>query len=160
MRIRVLCVGRAGTLLGDAIAEYEGRAARYWPIEYAEIREERAGRGRSAEAVADAEAARLLERVPASSEIIALTRTGDAMSSERLSRLFQRYAVEDRDVTFVIGGAFGLGHEVLRRAALRLRLSTFTLPHDMARLVLAEQLYRAGTIARGEPYHKARRNGP
>ena len=59
-------------------------------------------------------------------------------------------------VAFVIGGALGLGDELLRRAQRRLALSSMTLPHEMARLMMAEQLYRAGTIARGEPYHKGR----
>ena len=58
-------------------------------------------------------------------------------------------------VTFVIGGAFGLGAPVLKKARRKLSLSTLTLPHEMARLLLAEQLYRAGTLLRGEPYHKA-----
>ena len=57
-------------------------------------------------------------------------------------------------VAFVIGGAFGLGEAVLDRSRTRLSLSDMTLPHEMARLFLAEQLYRAGTILRGEPYHK------
>jgi 23S rRNA (pseudouridine1915-N3)-methyltransferase len=56
----------------------------------------------------------------------------------------------------MIGGAFGLSDTVLKEADRRMRLSTFTLPHDFARLLLLEQLYRAGTIARGEPYHKGR----
>jgi 23S rRNA (pseudouridine1915-N3)-methyltransferase len=59
-----------------------------------------------------------------------------------------------QDVAFVIGGAFGLTDEVRSRATRRLQLAPWTLPHEMARLVLAEQLYRAGTIVRGEPYHK------
>ena len=59
-----------------------------------------------------------------------------------------------RDIAFVIGGAFGLGPSVRARATRSLQLAPWTLPHEMARLVLAEQLYRAGTILRGEPYHK------
>jgi 23S rRNA (pseudouridine1915-N3)-methyltransferase len=58
---------------------------------------------------------------------------------------------------FLIGGALGIGTETLRRVDRRMRLSTFTLPHDLVRLLLAEQLYRAGTIARNEPYHKGTR---
>jgi 23S rRNA (pseudouridine1915-N3)-methyltransferase len=60
----------------------------------------------------------------------------------------------ERDVAFVIGGAFGLSDDVRSRACSVLGFSRWTLPHELARLVLAEQLYRAGTIARGEPYHK------
>ena len=59
-----------------------------------------------------------------------------------------------RDVAFVVGGAYGLDDAVRRTAARSIQLAPWTLPHELARLVLAEQLYRAGTIARGEPYHK------
>lgn len=156
MAIRVGCVGRPGALLGAAIAEYEARASRYWALEWFVIREERATRGRSPREIVDAEAGRLLQRVPVNAELIALTRTGDAMSSERFARMLHDVVLEQRDAVFAVGGAFGLGDEVLKRAERRLRLSTFTLPHDLARLVLAEQLYRAGTIMRNEPYHKAR----
>jgi 23S rRNA (pseudouridine1915-N3)-methyltransferase len=77
------------------------------------------------------------------------------MSSGELSAYLQGLGTRSAAGTaFVIGGAFGLGEEVLARAARTLTLSALTLPHEMARLVLSEQLYRAGTIARGEPYHK------
>ncbi|NNM03515.1 MAG: 23S rRNA (pseudouridine(1915)-N(3))-methyltransferase RlmH, partial [Gemmatimonadetes bacterium] len=59
-----------------------------------------------------------------------------------------------RDLSFVIGGAFGLGERIVERSGLKLALSSMTLPHEIARLFLAEQLYRAGTILRNEPYHK------
>ncbi|MEX0907370.1 MAG: 23S rRNA (pseudouridine(1915)-N(3))-methyltransferase RlmH, partial [Gemmatimonadota bacterium] len=98
---------------------------------------------------------RILQRVPRGLELIALTRTGDAWSSKRLARHIERTGVQsEAGMAFVIGGALGLGDALLREAALRLRLSTYTMPHDMARLMLLEQLYRAGTIVRSEPYHK------
>ena len=99
----------------------------------------------------------VLRRVPKGAELIPLTRTGDAWTSERLARHIEQTAVRSSPgVAFVIGGANGLGDTVLKEAQQRMRLSTFTLPHDLARLILLEQLYRAGTIVRGEPYHKAR----
>ncbi|HEX6133927.1 MAG TPA: 23S rRNA (pseudouridine(1915)-N(3))-methyltransferase RlmH [Longimicrobiales bacterium] len=157
MKLWLITIGRAGRVLEPAIAEYESRARRYWPVEVIEVKEERVRRGADDAAVRDAEAERLLKRVPRDVELIALTRTGDAWSSARLSRHIQRSAVQSASgIAFVIGGAFGLGDSVLREAHRRMRLSTFTLPHDLARLVLLEQLYRAGTIARGEPYHKGR----
>ena len=105
--------------------------------------------------VRKAEGRRLLERVARGSQIVALTRTGDAWSSEALSKLLQDLAVQGGpDQAFLIGGALGLPDSLLRSADRRLQLSSFTLPHDVARLLLAEQLYRAGAIARGEPYHK------
>jgi 23S rRNA (pseudouridine1915-N3)-methyltransferase len=157
LKLWLITIGQAGRVLESAIAEYEQRARRYWSVEVIEVREERARRGLDDEAVRAAEGERLLRRVPKGTELIALTRTGDAWSSERLSRHIQRTAVEATPgIAFMIGGAFGLADTVLREAHCRMRLSTFTLPHDLARLVLMEQLYRAGTIARGEPYHKGR----
>jgi len=94
--------------------------------------------------------------VPAGVEIVALTRKGEAWSSTRLARYLEALAVQGRaGAAFLIGGAWGLAEDLLARASHRLSLSSLTLPHELARLVLAEQLYRAGTILRGEPYHKA-----
>lgn len=159
MRLDVIAVGRPGPLLYDAIAEYEQRATRYWPITFSEVKAERAGKGTPDAAVREAEGKRLLERVPAGSQIIALTREGgDAWSSVRLARFLEEAAVHGLPgLAFLIGGALGLPESLLRIAERRMRLSAFTLPHDLARLVLAEQLYRAGTIIRGQPYHKGDR---
>ncbi len=137
--------------LRDAIAEYEKRASRYWSIEVVEVRAEPA-RARSTGEVRRIEGARLLER--AIGTVVALDERGRSMSTEA----FAKWVIERRDraedTAFVIGGAFGLDDAVRDRATLVLSLSPWTLPHEMARLLLAEQLYRAGTIQRGEPYHK------
>ncbi len=155
MKVRVVAVGKPARLLSEPIAEYERRAARYWSLDVSEVKEERAHKGTSDETVRNAEAERILQRVPDGFEVIALTRTGDMWSSTRLSQYLQQLAVQgSAGVAFVIGGAIGLGPSVIARATRQLRLSDFTLTHELARLVLAEQLYRAGTIARGEPYHK------
>ncbi len=156
MKVSVLAVGKPGPLLADAINDYEARARRYWTLDVVEVREEKARKGMPAERVRAAESARLLERVPEGAELVALTRTGESWSSSALARYLERLALHGRaGAAFVIGGAYGLAEELLRPARHRLSLSTFTLPHDLARLCLAEQLYRAGTILRGEPYHKA-----
>lgn len=156
MKVTVIAVGKPGGLLQGAIAEYETRAARYWSMETVQVREARASQGVSGEQVRNTEAERLLARVPSGAQLVALTRVGgDAISSIRFARelgdLARRGAA---GVAFLIGGAYGLGDEVLRAADRRMRLSSLTLPHDLARLMLVEQLYRAGTILRGEPYHK------
>lgn len=154
MRVQVIVVGRPGRLLQDAIAEYEARAARYWSLEVVEVKEEKA-RAAGADQVKRAEGERILQKLGEGMELLALTRGGSGWTSTELSARLDRAAVEGRaGVAFAIGGAFGLSDEVLLRAARRLQLSSFTLPHEMARLLLAEQLYRAGTISRGEPYHK------
>jgi 23S rRNA (pseudouridine1915-N3)-methyltransferase len=156
VKLWLISVGRPGGLLQPAIAEYETRARRYWPLDVVEVREERARKGMPDADVRDAEAERILKRVPNAAELVALTRNGTAWGSARLARHLETHALHGGggDVAFVIGGALGLGTSVVTQARLRLRLSDFTMPHDLARLVLLEQLYRAGTIVRGEPYHK------
>jgi 23S rRNA (pseudouridine1915-N3)-methyltransferase len=157
LKVWVLAVGKPGSLLADVILEYQARAQRYWSLAVVEVKEERARKSVPTASVIAAESDRLLERVPSGVTLIALTRTGDATSSERLARDLQGLALSGAPgMAFLIGGAHGLSDRALRNADRRLRLSTMTLPHDFARLILMEQLYRAGTITRGEPYHKIR----
>ena len=154
MRVLVTVVGKprdAG--LAAAIREYETRAARYWPLEVHEVREEPARSG-SADLVRDREGERLVGRLPAGCDVVACDIHGTGMTSEAFARWLQDTRESARDVAFAIGGAYGLSEELRGRARLRLSLAPWTLPHELARLVLAEQLYRAGTIVRGEPYHK------
>ncbi|MGH7474727.1 MAG: 23S rRNA (pseudouridine(1915)-N(3))-methyltransferase RlmH [Longimicrobiales bacterium] len=151
----MIVVGRAGRLHADAIGEYERRARRYWNLDIVEVREERARKGLEANRVRAAEGRRLLERVPAGAVSVALTRQGEAWSSEALAAFLQELAVGSRaGAAFLIGGALGLAAEILETTDRRLSLGPLTLPHELARLLLSEQLYRAGTIVRGEPYHK------
>jgi 23S rRNA (pseudouridine1915-N3)-methyltransferase len=154
VKVWLISVGRPGRLLQPAMAEYETRARRYWPLELVEVREERARKSLSDGQVREAEAERILKRVPKSAEIVVLTRTGVAWSSAQLARHLESHALHGREVAFVIGGALGVGETIVTQAGQRLSLSGLTMPHDLARLVLLEQIYRAGTIVRGEPYHK------
>lgn len=155
MRITLLVVGKVRGALADPIQEYEQRIRHYFTFEVVEVKEEPATRGRTPEQVMAAEGERLLGRIPAGAEVVALDRTGRSWSSEELAQHLQRLSVEAHPgVALVIGGAYGLSNEVVSRADRRLSLSTMTLPHELARLVITEQLYRAGTILRGEPYHK------
>lgn len=157
MKVVVAAVGQVRGTLSAAVSEYEERARRYWKLETVEVDSGAPGREPSPERVMEAEAERLLSKIPEGLELVAMTRIGTSMGSRALAAHLQKHAVHgSRGVAFVLGGAFGLGRPVLERAARRLSLSTMTLPHEMARLVLAEQLYRAGTIVRGEPYHKGR----
>jgi 23S rRNA (pseudouridine1915-N3)-methyltransferase len=155
MEVGVVSVGRPGRLLESAIAEYEGRAARYWKLRVTTVRAEAASRNRPPAEVRRAEAGRLRSGAPAGHDLIGLTRAGEAWSSERLAEYLEELGVRGAPgTTFLVGGASGLDPDLLRECRFRLSLSPMTLPHDLARLVLAEQLYRAGTISRGEPYHK------
>jgi len=154
VRVVVAVVGKPRDRhLAAAIEEYETRAARYWPLAVAEVREA-SGRGVSAADARHKEGERLLERLPAGALVLACDETGDRLTSAEFATLLVGARDAARDVAFVVGGAFGLDDGVRRAAARSLQLAPWTLPHELARLVLAEQLYRAGTIARGEPYHK------
>lgn len=153
MRFRILAVGRPrDRALAQAIADYERRAAAYWPIEVIEVREGASG-GRPPEAVRRAEGEQILRRAGAG-VLITCDERGHSMTSTAFAAWLQQLRERARDVSFVIGGAWGLDSAVHERAAERLALASWTLQHEVARLVLAEQLYRAGTIVRGEPYHK------
>lgn len=153
MRVAIVAVGKPRGEVAAAITDYETRAARYWPLEVHEVREESA-RAAPADLVREREGERLLQHVPPGSLLVACDEGGTAMSSTRFASWLQGERERARDVAFVIGGAFGLASAVRDRAAMRLALASWTLPHEIARLLLAEQIYRAGTIVRGEPYHK------
>lgn len=139
--------------MAAAIGEYEQRAAHYWPFEAIEVREEPARSG-APDLIREREGERLLRAVPAGAHLVACDPLGRSWDSEAFARWVQEERERARDVAFVIGGAFGLSEAVRRAARTRLSLAPWTLPHELARLVLAEQIYRAGTIGRGEPYHK------
>ena len=153
MRFLVAAVGKPrNQALGAAIREYEERARRYWPLDVIEVKEE-ATRGTSVDVVKRRESERLAEAI-GEARVIACEVDGRRMSSEQFSEWMQRMREEARDTAFVIGGAHGLANGLSARAMTRLALAPWTMAHELARLVLAEQLYRAGTIIRGEPYHK------
>jgi 23S rRNA (pseudouridine1915-N3)-methyltransferase len=157
MRLALLAVGRPRGPAAELITAYEARVKRYFTFEAAEVKEEAFRRAGDAARVRDEEGKRLLARVPAGAEVVALHETGRQWTSRQLADYLADLALRGSPgAAFVIGGAYGLSDEVLTRARHQLSLSAFTLPHELARLVLAEQLYRAGTIARGEPYHKGR----
>lgn len=157
MKITLVCVGRPRDPLASAIREYEDRLRHYFPFEVVEVKEA-THRGQSVSQVLEEEGARILARVATHNQLIALHRPGKRWSSEDLARHLEAFA-RDRvpGITFAIGGAYGLSRELLDRADQFISLSAMTLPHEMARLILTEQLYRAGTIARNEPYHKGPR---
>jgi 23S rRNA (pseudouridine1915-N3)-methyltransferase len=151
-----MAVGRIRGPLAPAVKEFESRAGNYWRLQVVELKSGMRGGGRAEPAgVREAEAERILARLPEAGEIVALTRQGRSLGSRELARFLQERATRAvPNVVFILGGAFGLGEEVLAKSSLRLSLSTMTFPHEIARMVLAEQLYRAGTILKNEPYHK------
>ena len=153
MKLTLAVVGKPrNAALAAAIHEYETRAARYWPLDVHEVREERASSVTPA-LVKEREGERLRERA-GSARIVACDKDGKSFTSEEFAQWLQNERERERDVAFIIGGAFGLSDEILCESAMKISLAPWTLPHELARLVLAEQLYRAGSILRNEPYHK------
>jgi 23S rRNA (pseudouridine1915-N3)-methyltransferase len=153
MKVRVVAVGRDRSgLYAPAVDEYAGRLARYVKFEVVEVPEARrhAGTPRAR----DEEAEALLARIGPRERIVALDERGDEETSAAFAKRVERWLQRGQDVALVVGGSDGLARAVLDRADERLALSRLTLAHRLARLVLVEQLYRAMTILRGEPYHK------
>ena len=151
--IRVVCVGRARGPLAEASAEYEGRLARACTFELHEVREEGTPSLEPREAMLR-ERARV-EPLLAGFWVVALDRSGVARSSTQLADLVrEREERPPQRTAFVLGGPHGLDEALLSEADLTWSLGKATLPHQLARVVVLEQLYRAFTILRGEPYHR------
>ena len=151
MRYRICVVGKPrDAALAEAIREYETRAGRYWPLD---VREIKAAKAAGADQVQAVESQRLLEASGDALRIVCDER-GKDFASREFAEWMQSLREQAKDVAFVIGGAFGVTDELRRGAHRLLALAPWTLSHELARLVLAEQVYRAGTILKGEPYHK------
>ncbi len=111
-------------------------------------------KGWPAERILAAEADSLLARIRPGEHVVALEIGGKTCSTEILARMLDHWRMEGKDVSFLIGGADGLGRAVLERADESLSLSAMTFPHQLVRVMLAEQLYRAWTVLHGHPYHR------
>ena len=158
MRITLVAAGRLKeNYLRLGIGEFMKRLAPFAQVEIREIREERMPEAPSAaekEQVLRSEGARLLKLVPEGSFLFVLDVCGKELSSEELAEELAALALKGQSsITFLIGGAFGLSEEVRRAADVRLSLSRLTFTHQMVRLLLMEQIYRAFKINRGEKYH-------
>ena len=139
MKLVVLAVGKLRDRhLATLIDDYVARTRHHLPMEIVEIEDDAA----------------LARRWPDGGDVIALEVTGESWSTELFARQLERRMTRGtRTLTFVIGGADGIPAPLSARAGVRLSLSALTLPHRLARLILCEQIYRALSIIRGEPYH-------
>jgi len=139
MRYRVVAVGRLkNAALRAACDDYLDRLRHYARVEEREVKDE----------------ALVLAAVPKGARLVALSREGEQWTSGQLADWTGRWDLEGRDVGFAVGGAEALPEAVLRAADVVWSLSRLTFPHELARVILYEQLYRAHTIRRGEPYHR------
>jgi 23S rRNA (pseudouridine1915-N3)-methyltransferase len=153
LHIDLVAVGRVKErFLQDGIAEYTKRLRPYARIEVIEVDDEPCdGDEHNAKAK---EGEKILKRVTAGDLVIALDRMGEMLSSPDLANAVRDWEMAGHKVVFVIGGSTGLSEEVLKRADRKLSFSKLTFPHQLFRLMLVEQIYRAFKIARGEKYHK------
>jgi 23S rRNA (pseudouridine1915-N3)-methyltransferase len=155
VKLRLLCVGRLSeSYLREGCALFQERLRHYLPLVVEELKEQKAvNRGDLPRAIT-AEGEQLLARIPGGAFVVVLDERGRGLTSEGLAGLLEHHMVTGTaEWIMVIGGAHGLSDEVRRRADLLLSLSTMTLPHQVVRLLLLEQLYRGCTIIRNEPYH-------
>jgi 23S rRNA (pseudouridine1915-N3)-methyltransferase len=154
-RFGIYIVGRTrAPFLLEGEAFYLSRLGQYARIQWVEVKPAAAKKGLTDAQIVVAEGTSLLARLPAKDYVMALDRTGNAYDSEGLADHIQTLAVQHGRIAFVIGGHAGLSDHVLSRANEKISLSRLTFTHEMSRLILLEQLYRAMTILRGEKYHK------
>lgn len=153
LRVRLASFGQIRSdPLASAVEDYSARLRHYVQFELLELPAHPAGR--DAHAAKSAEAAALFRKLRPRDWLVTLDENGKQLSSRELSVFIAQAQTHSRDLLFAIGGDEGLSEEALNRSYLTLSLSRMTLPHRLARLVLIEQLYRAFTIQRGQPYHK------
>lgn len=159
LNVTLLCVGKLKEVYWrDACAEYEKRLGAFCRFKLVEVAEERLPENPSAaqiSATIEAEGKRLLDQMPKDCAVIPLCIEGKELDSLSLSARIQKLAVEGTShIAFVIGGSWGLSDAVKNRAVLRLSMSPMTFPHQLARVMVLEQVYRAFQIASGGKYHK------
>ncbi|HEX2248727.1 MAG TPA: 23S rRNA (pseudouridine(1915)-N(3))-methyltransferase RlmH [Gemmatimonadales bacterium] len=152
MNIDIVAVGKLRPFYRSAADEYIRRLRRYVQMREHEVRE--ASKAPSPIAQRAEEAGRLGARISAGSTVVALTREGTGWSSRDLANQLERWLMSSRPIAFVLGGSHGLDPSFLARSEARWSLGPLTFPHELARVVVLEQLYRAFTILRGQPYHK------
>lgn len=156
MRITVVAVGKLKERFwADACAEYLKRLKAYARVTVTEVADVDPGRAGGVAAACAKEGEAILAALPEAAHVVLMAIEGKQRSSEGLSRRLDELALSGRsDIAFVIGGSDGVSSAVYDRADETLSFGPVTLPHNLARVVLLEQVYRAFKISRGEPYHK------
>lgn len=160
LKINVICIGKIKEkYFTDAIAEYAKRLTAFCRFNIIELAEERiksnTPNNAQIDEVISAEGRRILQKTSPSDHVIALCIEGKLVSSEELAGVLDSAAVSGKStIDFIIGGSYGLSADVKKRADLRLSMSRMTFPHQMARVILSEQIYRAFEISSGGKYHK------
>jgi len=154
LHVTILMVGKTReSFIQEGLAFYQKRLQPFLHLTLKSVREEKEAGGLAAAAIKVREGERLQAQIPPRANVIALTPQGREFTSEEFAAWLTRRELDSRPLTFLIGGHLGLDPGTLAAAAERLALARLTLTHELSRLVLLEQLYRAMTIKTGHPYH-------
>lgn len=141
--------------MADAAERYLSRIKHFYPVQIVEVKPERGRQSASDEAIIRRQSARLAAAIPERGYTVVLDERGQALDSLKFAKWLERLTMDSPDgINFVVGGDVGMDDTVRRRADRLLSLSAMTLPHQIARVVLLEQIYRACTLMRNIPYHK------
>jgi 23S rRNA (pseudouridine1915-N3)-methyltransferase len=141
--------------IDDALAAYMQRLPRQWKFRVDTVSTSRRSKNIDPADAVEAEGRRVLDMIKAAEYVVILDERGAAFSSMGLVGKLSAWQATGRDLCFVIGGPDGVSKACMKRADFRWSLSTLTLPHGLARVLLVEQLYRAWTVSTGHPYHRA-----
>lgn len=156
MRFLIAAVGtRMPDWVNEGYAEFAKRMPRELPLELLEVKAEPRAEGKPVSAMMVAEAARLRAALPARCRRIVLDERGTELTTRKLADRIQHWIAEGDDVVFLVGGPDGLDPAFKQEADEQVRISGLTLPHALVRVILAEALYRAVSLMRGHPYHRA-----
>ena len=154
MKITLLTVGRTDVKwVREGLDLYVSRLKHYIPFELVEIPELKNASALREEQIKEKEGQLILEKLKPSAEVILMDEHGKEFRSVEFASFLEKKMTAGRDLVFIIGGAYGFSEAVYARADSRISLSRMTFSHQMVRTIFAEQLYRAFTILRGEPYH-------
>ena len=159
MNVKILCVGKIKEkFYRDAIDEYVKRLSKYCSVSVIEVSDEKTSENASdteISIVKDKEGDRLLKHINERDYVIALAILGKQMDSVAFSKFIEDLGIQGKStLVFVIGGSLGLSDSVLKRADYQISFSKMTFPHQLMRVILSEQIYRAMRIMKNEPYHK------
>ncbi|NCF51806.1 23S rRNA (pseudouridine(1915)-N(3))-methyltransferase RlmH [Gammaproteobacteria bacterium] len=155
MHIRLLAIGdRQPSWVDDAFDQYAGRLPPQWKFRLDQIATARRSRKMSPQDAKQAESEQILARIDASEQVVLLDERGQQMTSPALAARFAKWQADGRDLCCVIGGPDGVTEDCRSRADFVWSLSSLTLPHGLARVLFAEQLYRAWSLQSGHPYHR------
>ncbi|MDD6214872.1 MAG: 23S rRNA (pseudouridine(1915)-N(3))-methyltransferase RlmH [Firmicutes bacterium] len=158
MNITIVCVGKIKEkFFSDAVLEYKKRISRFAKLEIIEVKDERIPENASARecgAILEKEGEAIISKIPKSSYVITMCIEGNQLSSTAFADKIKYISMESSHITFVIGGSLGLSEKVKSLSRLQLSFGKITLPHQLMRVVLTEQIYRSFKITSNESYHK------